>query len=142
MTTDLGQVIEKYHQALGALINGDPEPVKTLFSRRDNVTLANPFGPPAVGPDQVEAVLNRAASLLREGEALRFESISEFATMDLAYVLHFERCRMKIAGAQEASPVSLRVTTIFGRDDGEWKIVHRQADPITSPRPPESIVEQ
>ncbi|HYN68900.1 MAG TPA: nuclear transport factor 2 family protein [Candidatus Eisenbacteria bacterium] len=142
MATDLEQVIEQYQQALGAFIKGDAEPVKRLFSRRDNVTLANPFGPPAVGPNQVEAALNRAASQLREGEALRFESISEFATADLAYVLHFERCRMKIAGALEASPVSLRVTTIFGRDDGKWTIVHRQADPITGPRPPESIVER
>jgi ketosteroid isomerase-like protein len=141
MANDLAQVIEQYHQALGAFIKGDPEPVKRLFSRRDNVTLANPFGPPVVGRDQVEAALERAASQLRDGEGLRFERISDFATADLAYVLHFERSRMRVAGAQEAGPVSLRVTTIFGRDEGEWKIVHRQADPITGPRPPESILD-
>jgi hypothetical protein len=32
------------------------------------------------------------------------------------------------------------VTTIFRREDGAWRIVHRHADPITSPRTPESIV--
>ena len=70
------------------------------------------------------------------------ERISDYATADLAYILEIERGRMKVGVADEMAPVSLRVTTIFRREDGEWRIVHRHADPITSPRPPESIAEQ
>ena len=86
--------------------------------------------------------MERAASQLREGEPTRFERISDYATADLAYILEIERGRMKVGVADEMAPVSLRVTTIFRREDGEWRIVHRHADPITSPRPPESITEQ
>jgi ketosteroid isomerase-like protein len=38
--------------------------------------------------------------------------------------------------------VSLRVTSIFRREEGEWRIVHRHADPVTTARPAESIVAQ
>ena len=140
--SDLAQVIEEYHRALEAFVKGDPEPNKKLFSRGDEVTLANPLGPPARGWNQVEATLDRAASLLREGEPISFERISEYATADLAYILEIERTRAKAAGADEMSPISLRVTTIFRREDDGWRIVHRHADPITSPRPIESALER
>ena len=61
--------------------------------------------------------MERAASQLREGEPTRFERISDYATADLAYILEIERVRMKLGGADEMAPVSLRVTTIFRRED-------------------------
>jgi ketosteroid isomerase-like protein len=140
-SSDLAQVTEQDHRALDAFVKGDPEPKKRLFSRRDDVTLANPFGLPARGWNEVEKTLERAASQLREGEAIRFERISEYATADLAYILEIEQYRGKVGSANEIAPNSLRVTTIFRREDGQWRIVHRHADPITSPRPPESIVQ-
>lgn len=66
--SDLAQVMEQDHRALDAFVKRDPEPKKKLFSRRDDVTLANPLGPPARGWNQVEKTLERAASELREGE--------------------------------------------------------------------------
>jgi hypothetical protein len=49
--------------------------------------------------------------------------------------------RVKVAGAEEHSPSSLRATTIFRREDGEWKFAHRHADPITGARSPESLIQ-
>src|SRR6266436_1420565 len=120
--SDLAQVMEKDHQALDAFVKGDPEPKKTMFSRRDDVTLANPFGPPARGWSQVEKTLEHAAAQLREGEAIGFERISEYATADLAYIVEIERYRGKVGGAGDIAPNSLRVTTIFRREDGQWRI--------------------
>ena len=141
-TSDLTQVMEHYHLALDAFVKGNPEPAKMLFSRRDDVTLANPFGPPARGWNQVERTMDRAASQFREGEPVRFERISEYATADLGYTVEIERTRAKAGSADAIAPLSLRVTTIFRREDDEWRIVHRHADPITSARPIESVVEQ
>jgi ketosteroid isomerase-like protein len=113
-----------------------------MFSQRDDVTLANPLGPPARGWNQVKTQLERAATQLRDGEPIRFERISDYATRDLAYIVEIVRTRMKLGGAKDMAPVSLRVTTIFRREDDGWKIVHRHADPITAPRPLASVVEQ
>jgi ketosteroid isomerase-like protein len=142
LKSDLAQVMEQDHRALDAFVKGDAEPKKKLSSRRDDVTLANPYGPTALGWNQVEEALERAASHYRDGEATAFERISEYATADLAYIIEVERYRSKVGGADETAPFSLRVTTIFRREDGEWKIVHRHADPITTPRPPESILQK
>jgi ketosteroid isomerase-like protein len=53
---------------------------------------------------------------------------------DLAYVLWFERFNGSIAG-RAVQPILVRVTHIYRREDGEWKIVHRHADnPGNDPR--------
>jgi ketosteroid isomerase-like protein len=139
---DLAHAIEQFHRALDAFVTGDPEPAKAMFSHRDDVSLANPFGPPVRGWDQVENTMEHAAAQLREGEPMRFERISDYETAHLAYSVWIERSRMKVGSADELAPTALRVTVIWRPEDGEWKIVHRHADPITVPRAPESIVEQ
>src|SRR5204863_2491954 len=101
-----------------------------------DATLANPLGPPARGWNQVAEALERAASQLRDGEPATFERISGHATADLAYIVEIERSRMKVAGSDDMARVSLRVTTVFRREDDGWKAVHRHADPITIPRRP------
>lgn len=139
--SDLEQVMEQDHRALDAFVKGDPEPKKRLYSKGDDATLANPLGPPARGWNQVAEALERAASQLRDGEPATFERISGHATADLAYIVEIERSRMKVAGSDDMARVSLRVTTVFRREDDGWKVVHRHADPITIPRPIESVLE-
>jgi hypothetical protein len=42
---DVDELIERYQRGLGDFMKGNPEPVKELFSHREDVTLANPLGP-------------------------------------------------------------------------------------------------
>ena len=142
LPADLVDFIEQDHRALNALVRGDPELKKAVFSHSDDVTLANPLGPPARGWGQVEATLVRAVSNLSEGEPIRFERVSEYATADLAYILEFERWEGRITGVEGVVPMALRATTVFRREEVGWRIVHRHADPITTPREPASVVQQ
>jgi ketosteroid isomerase-like protein len=139
---ELVEAIEEDHRALDALLRGDAEPKKKMFSHRQDISLANPLGPPVRGWDQVETTLDRLVSLIREGQPLRFDRISEYATEDLAYVLEIERCPgIKVGDSEESKSFSLRATTVWRRENGGWKIAHRHADPITAPRPLESVFE-
>jgi ketosteroid isomerase-like protein len=142
MVSDLEEVVEQYHRSVEAVVKGDSSPQERLWSRRDDVTLANPFGPPARGWSEVSNAFRRAVSQLSEGEVLATERISGYSSDDLAYILEIERCRVTVGGAREPAPVSLRVTTIFRREEDGWKVLHRHADPITTPRPVESLVQQ
>jgi ketosteroid isomerase-like protein len=142
LASDLTKFIEQDHLALGAFVKGDPDPLKSLYSRRDDVIIANPFGPPAKGWTKAAETMNRAATNYRDGEIVGFERISEYATADLGYIIEIERFQSKVGGADKLVPFALRTTTIFRREDGAWKIVLRHADPITSVRPAASIVGQ
>ncbi len=137
---DVDELIEQFHLAQGELIKGNPEPVKKLTSHRDDVTLANPLGPPAHGWDEVAAATDRAAAQFRDGENIGFEVIEKYVTPELAYVLRIERAKAKVGGREDVTSIALRATMIFRPEDGEWKVVHRHADPITTPQPAESVI--
>jgi ketosteroid isomerase-like protein len=139
---DLDQVIEQYHLALDEIMRGNAEGYKRVYSRREDVTLANPFGPPARGWDEVAKTLERAASHYRDGEATGFENVAKYTTPDLAYTVEIERCQAKVEGRDDVSPIAVRVTTIFRSEEGEWKVVHRHADPITTAQPAESVIQE
>jgi ketosteroid isomerase-like protein len=62
-------------------------------------------------------------------------------TPDLAYTLEIERFEAKVGGREDLTPVTLRVTSVFRREDGVWKLVHRHADPITTLRPAKSVIQ-
>jgi ketosteroid isomerase-like protein len=89
----------------------------------------------------VSATLDRAAQIYRDGEIVGFENVSTVIAPDLAYTVEIESYRARVGGAEELVSVSLRVTTAFRREDGVWKVVHRHADPITTKRPPASVIQ-
>ncbi|MDQ3640855.1 MAG: nuclear transport factor 2 family protein [Actinomycetota bacterium] len=138
--SDFDSIVEETRRGLHAIVRGDPGPMKSLFSHGDDVSLANPFGPPRLGRTEVENATEQAAANFEDG-SLRCEEVSRYVTPELAYVVQLERAEAKVGGSEELSPISLRVTMIFRREGDGWRIVHRHADPITSPRPLESIIE-
>jgi ketosteroid isomerase-like protein len=139
---DLDEALEQYHLALDEIMKGSPDGYKGVYSHRDDVTLANPFGPPARGWDEVAKTLERAASHYRDGEATGFENVAKYVTAELAYTLEMERGQAKVEGRDDVTPIAVRVTTIFRPEEGEWKVVHRHADPITTPQPAESVIQE
>src|SRR6266571_5223395 len=141
-TTDFDEAVEHYQRALGEFVKGNPEPNKMLFSHREDVTLANPLGPPARGWEQVAATMERNASQIRDGEKVGFDIVAKYVTPELAYIVWIERSKAKLGGRQDVTPFALRVTTIFRPEEGTWKVVHRHADPITTAQPAESILQK
>jgi ketosteroid isomerase-like protein len=136
------QLIEQFHLASNEFLKGNPEPVSKLWSHREDVTLNNPFSPPAHGWEHVAKTAEHAASQVRDGEFVSAEIIEKNATPELAYVVEIEQAKAKIGGSEDITPFALRVTMIFRPEEGTWKIVHRHADPITTPHPAESVIQE
>jgi len=139
---DLDQVIEQYHLALDEIMKGSADGYNGVYSHRDDVSLANPFGPPARGWDEVAKTLERAASHYRDGEATGFENVAKYVTAELAYTVEMERCQAKVEGRDDVTPIAVRVTTIFRPEEDTWKVVHRHADPIATAQPAESVIQE
>ena len=141
-TFDFDQAVEHYHRAADEFVKGNPEPYKMVFSHREDVSLANPFGPVVRGWKQVAETMERAASLYRDGEVIGFENIAKYVTPDLAYMVEVERIKAKLGGREDVTPLALRTTSILRPEDGTWKVVHRHADPITTVQAPESVIQK
>ena len=139
--------------ATGQFAKGNPKPAQELFSHAQDVTLANPLGlaapevdPVAHGWKQVALTQEHAASRFTDGEEVDFEIVEKYVTDDLACVVIIERMKAKVLGSEDTSSsaarVALRVTMTLRPEDGTWKVVHRHADPITSPRSAESVIQE
>jgi ketosteroid isomerase-like protein len=132
------QAVEAFRVALDALLHGDANPVEKLWSRRDDVTLANPFGPPHRGPAQVDRAIEEAAANY-SGGSRQFDEVSRFSTPDLGYVVQLEHTEVILRGGETATPFTLRVTMIFRREEIGWKVAHRHADTVTTARPIDTL---
>jgi ketosteroid isomerase-like protein len=139
---DVDELIEQFHLASDEFLKGNPEPVNKLWSRREDVSLANPFGPPVRGWDEVAKVTEHAASQVRDGQLVSVEIVAKHVTSELAYVVEIERPKAKVGGSKDITPFALRVTMIFRPEEGTWRIVHRHADPITTPQAAQSIIQE
>ena len=139
---DVDALIERYKFATAEFVRGNPEPYKGLFSHREDVTLANPFFPVVRGWEEVAEALEHTASRLRDGEFLGSEIVAKHVTDELACVVQLAHERAKVGASEVLSPIDLRNTMVLRPEDSTWKIVHLHGDPITTPQPAESVIQQ
>jgi hypothetical protein len=74
---DLDGVLKQFKRAGNEFVKGNPKPVQEIFSHRDDVTLANPFAPPARGWQRVAQAQERGASVFRDGEIYDFKTVAK-----------------------------------------------------------------
>lgn len=106
---------------------GDPGPRMDLWSKKDPVTLFGAIGMSQSGWDKLSETFTWVASRFSDVSDFHFDVEVLGVGADMAYTLGFERFNGSIAG-RGVEPVVVRVTHIYRREDGDWKIVHRHAD--------------
>lgn len=131
----LEDFVRQCEEAWQAFVTGDSGPAMLLFSRCDDVTLANPWGPAVTGWADVARTLEAAAARFRNGHLTAFEILTRFVSDDLVCYHELERGEAMLGSRSELEPFALRVTSIYRREGGQWRIVLRHADPIVAPRP-------
>ena len=127
----LADMLPKQRAAEQAIHNGDVEPRLALWSRNDPVTL---YGAKftASGWADLEPTFRAVASLFADSIAYEFAVVAAGASSDLAYTVGYEHNNVGVEG--QPTTYTLRVTHVYRREDGQWRIVHRHADvPPTSP---------
>jgi len=124
-------VVKQYHLTLAEFAKGNPEPVIALLFRGDDASLAGGFGGFTHGWEEVAKNIRFAASQFKEGQ-ISFKSLAKYASQDLGYIVEIETYRAKLGGSEDVGRDLLRVTTIFRREEGGWKWVHRHGDPTTA----------
>ena len=122
-----------------AIHNGNVEPRLEMWTTREPVTLFGAGVPLKRGSDEVTRAFRWLASRFSNCTVYRFELIAAGVSGDLAYTVGFEHSTRSIDGGP-AESVTLRVTHIYRRENGEWKIIHRHGDipPIDQSPPAEA----
>ena len=123
----LTRTIARQVEAEKALHNGDVTPRLEMWSTQDPVTV---FGAQQsnVGSEEVREVFHWLGTRFTNCTDYRFELVAAGASGDLAYTLGYEHSTFSMDGGP-VQPRTLRVTHVYRRENGEWKIVHRHADP-------------
>jgi ketosteroid isomerase-like protein len=122
----LSAVLPRQRKAEMAILNGDSGPRKMLWSKKDPVTILG-AAKNVIGWPEVESAFDWLASNFSNGTAYELDVIAAGVSGNLGYVVGSEHSTMSVGG-QAPAPLTLRVTLIFRREDGEWKEVHRHAD--------------
>jgi len=126
----LNPTLARQVEAEKAMHNGDARPRIDMWSTNDPVTLLGAWGPSNSGWDQVSQTFEWVASRMSNCTGYSFDLLAAGVSGDLAYTVGFEHSVFAVDDGPAARG-KLRVTHIYRRENGEWKIVHRHGD-----RPP------
>lgn len=136
----LEAAIGESHEALRKILNGDPTGYAALFADREDITLGNPFGPFGKGRAAVLKNLNNASTKYTDGSVVGVDRVAVYGDGNIVVLVEVEHDRAKLGNSADFKEFAARVTSVYEKIGKQWKLVHRHADPITTPRPAESML--
>ncbi len=120
---------ETYASANAALLRGDSKTWNELAPLSEDFVLFSPFGgTPSRYADYTPERIERMGRFFRNGKFTQ-EVVQTFATDDMIVLATIERANVEVGGLP-AQDWGLRVTSVFKRESGRWKLLHRHADPL------------
>jgi len=128
MDEDFVQFLKARERASAAYIEGDVAPLAAITSRNDPASFMPPSGAVVTGAAAVTRAHAEGARQFRKGSHGRFEILQSGSAGDLGFWTGLHHAQMSIIGQDRPVPMVLRTTEIFRRENGDWKLVHRQAD--------------
>ncbi|MFG1620500.1 nuclear transport factor 2 family protein [Kribbella sp. NPDC049227] len=110
-----------------AIHNGDSGPRRAIWSVRDPVTV---FGAWMTGTTATtaEEIFGRLEKNFTDCTSYTFELISADVSGDVGYTIGYEHTSASWQG--EPRQYTLRVTQLYRREAGAWKVFHRHADAL------------
>jgi ketosteroid isomerase-like protein len=116
---------EQFYAALNRMANGDAGSLADIWSHSTVVTTMHPIGGREVGWDEVKGPWQQVAQLSSGGQVKLSDQLIQVSG-DMAYEVGLEQGQFTLAGEQVS--IKQRVTNIYRREAGGWKIVHHHAD--------------
>jgi ketosteroid isomerase-like protein len=122
---EVRQASNRFYAALTSMLNGDAGPLSAVWAHSADVTTMHPIGGREVGWEQSRPVWEQVASIASAGQGRLSDQLIRVGT-DMAYEVGIEEGEVTMAG--ERIPINHRVTNVYRREGGEWKVVHHHTD--------------
>ena len=121
----LGWVGTRLKDAETALHNGDAGPRFEIWSTREPVTVLGAWKA-ATGRQEVGELFRLLEDSFSDCTSHAHDVVAADVSGDMAYTVGYEHTSASVNG--EPRTYTLRVTQVYRREDGEWKVAHRHAD--------------
>lgn len=122
---EVRQASERFYAALNEMLGGDSGPMSAVWAHGVDVTALHPIGERGEGWEQVRPQFEQVGSLASGGQIRLSDQLIRVGT-DLAYEVGVEAGEAMLGG--ERVVLNQRVTNIYRRENGEWKMVHHHSD--------------
>lgn len=130
--TDIACLLDSSARANAALMKGDVRTYRGLVAYSDDFTLMTPFGgPPTYRRALTEERIDAMSHFFRNGTFAQ-DFVAGYAAPDLVVLVVIERTNVEVGGLP-AQDWALRVTLVYRREQGQWLLAHRHADPLVPP---------
>ena len=131
---DFEHFLQTREAAARAYVNGESGPLAELSSREDPASFFGPRGGHLLGAGAVSETYRRDAGAFHSGSKTHFEILHRGESGDLGYWVGYQHAQVYLGEPAKLTPMKLRVTEIFRRGAGGWKLIHRHADTTAEQR--------
>jgi len=122
---EVRQASDRFYAALNHMASGDASAMSAAWAHGGDVTAMHPIGERGEGWEQVRSAFDQVGSLASAGQVRLTDQLIRVGA-DLAYEVGVEEGELTLAG--ERVPIKQRVTNVYRREGGEWKVVHHHTD--------------
>ena len=125
---DFEEFMKQREAASSAFVNGDFDPLAEISTQNSPATIFGPKGDCVQDAEKVNEANAKGSKLFKPGSENAFEVMHTASDENLAYWVGVQRSVVRMQGKEQPVPMDLRVTEIFRREGGQWKLIHRHAD--------------
>lgn len=127
MALTFEEFLEKRREAALAYVKGDARAVIDLSASSGAATFFDPGGDIVEGAEAVQKSYREGAQMFGPESVTELEIHDYDASGDFGFWAGLQRATVAIKGRAEPADMTLRVSEVFHRQEGEWRMVHRHA---------------
>ena len=128
---DFEQFLQQRHAAAAEYVSGNPAPLGALVAEELPASFFSPRGDLTVGTEEEVATrYERDDAAFAPGSSNTMETIDAAAGDGIGYWVGIQRSQARMRDQDQPVPFTLRVTELYRREHGRWRLVHRHASPF------------
>lgn len=124
------EFLKKRDAAAAAYSRGSGDEVNALATDSEPASFFGPDGKAMTGAAAIKQAYGSGVKSFGKGGRSRLEILQAAEGGDIAYWTGIQHAEVELGG--KLVPMQLRITELFRREDGDWKLVHRHADALRS----------
>ncbi len=129
---DFEQLMEQRNEVARKFVNGDARPLGENVAESDPATFFGPTGGWEEGAEQVWSAYRDGSRQFKSGSDSTLEILHSGASDSLGYWVGIQHASLNVPDKAGPVKMDLRVTEIFRRENGQWKLIHRHADRLAN----------